>query len=114
MAGIELQLNNLDLAEHYANQSLDFNRFNFNAFKVLVIVYRQQGNPDLADKMTENILALDPLNHFAGLNIIYYILLPKIYPRLSQPSGTNCPIRLIWSWQSIIIILDRKQMRFRF
>ncbi|BBE20233.1 TPR-domain containing protein [Aquipluma nitroreducens] len=75
MAGIELQLNNLDLAEHYANQSLDFNRFNFNAFKVLVIVYRQQGNPDLADKMTENILALDPLNHFAGSE--HYLLHPS-------------------------------------
>lgn len=75
MAGIELQLNNLALAEHYGNQSLDFNRFNFNAFKVLAIVYRQQGNPDLADKMTENILALDPLNHFAGFE--HYLLHPS-------------------------------------
>lgn len=75
MAGIELQLNNLTLAELYGKQSLDFNRFNFNAFEVLAIVYRLQGNRDLASKMTENILALDPLNHFAGFE--HWLLHPS-------------------------------------
>ncbi|MCK9412573.1 MAG: DUF5107 domain-containing protein [Prolixibacteraceae bacterium] len=65
MAGIELQLHDLKLARHYANQSLDYNRFNFNAFKVLSIIYRQQGNFELADQMINNMLTMDPLNHFA-------------------------------------------------
>jgi hypothetical protein len=65
MAGIELQLQNFKLACHYANQSLDFNRFNFNALKVKSITYRQQGNIELADRIVENMLELDPLNHFA-------------------------------------------------
>jgi tetratricopeptide (TPR) repeat protein len=75
MAGIELQLTDLSLAEQYANQSLDFNRFNFNAMKVLTIVYRQKGNLDLASKMLEKIVALDPLNHFAGFE--RYLLHPS-------------------------------------
>ncbi len=66
MAGIELQLHDLPLAEQYANQSLDYNRLNFNTFKVMAIIYRKQGKPDLANRMIDNILALDPLNHFAG------------------------------------------------
>ncbi len=66
MAGIELKLNDLVLAEHYANQALDFNRFNFNAFEILAIIYRQQGNVASADRMTDCITSLDPLNHFAG------------------------------------------------
>lgn len=65
MAGIELQLNNLALAEHYANQSLDFNRFNFNALKVLAITYRQRDETNLAEQTIAILISLDPLNHFA-------------------------------------------------
>jgi predicted Zn-dependent protease len=65
MAEIELQLENPELAEQYANQSLDFNRYNFNALKVLAILYRQKGENELANKVLANISAIDPLNHFA-------------------------------------------------
>lgn len=65
MAGIELQLNNLELAEHYANQALDFNRFNFNALKVLAISHGLKGETNLADQILATLIALDPLNHFA-------------------------------------------------
>jgi tetratricopeptide (TPR) repeat protein len=65
MAGIQLQLGNKELAEHYANQSLDYNRNNFNALQVLTILYRKSGETALADKCIETISALDPLNHFA-------------------------------------------------
>ena len=64
MAGIELQLSNLELAEHYANQALDFNRFNFKALKVLAITYRLRGEANLADQILVTLIALDPLNHF--------------------------------------------------
>ena len=65
MAGIELQLGNKKLTEHYANLSLDFNRTNFNALEVLTILYRKSGETALADKYIETISNLDPLNHFA-------------------------------------------------
>jgi len=65
MAGIELQLNNLALAEHYTKQSLDFNRFNFNALKVLAITYRLRGEVNLAEQIVATLISMDPLNHFA-------------------------------------------------
>jgi len=65
MAGIELKLNNNELVEHYANLSLDFNRYNFGALKILAILYRLEGETALADKNLDAIKALDPLNHFA-------------------------------------------------
>jgi predicted Zn-dependent protease len=66
MAGIELQLHNLDMAEHYANQSVDYNRYNFKALQTLAIKYRLSGETELAKKTIESILNLDPLNHFAS------------------------------------------------
>lgn len=74
MARIELQLNNLALAKHYANQSLDFNRFNFNALKVLAIIYRQLGETNLAEQTIATLISLDPLNHFADFE--RYLLQP--------------------------------------
>jgi hypothetical protein len=66
MAGVELQLHDLAMAEHYANQALDFNRFNFNALQILAIKYRLSGETESADRTIENMFALDPLDHFAG------------------------------------------------
>jgi hypothetical protein len=73
MAGIELQLGNKELAEHYGKLSLDFNRTNFNALEVLSILYRKSGETARADKCIETISNLDPLNHFADFerNIIH-------------------------------------------
>jgi Flp pilus assembly protein TadD len=66
MAGIELQLNDLALAEHYANQALDFNRNNFNALNVLAVTYRLRGETIKADQVIATLLSIDPLNHFAN------------------------------------------------
>jgi tetratricopeptide (TPR) repeat protein len=73
MAGIELQLGNNELTEHYGNLSLDYNRTNFNALEVLTILYRKSGETSLADKYIGIISNLDPLNHFADFerNIIH-------------------------------------------
>jgi tetratricopeptide (TPR) repeat protein len=65
MAVIELQLQNNDLTEHYANLALDYNRNNFNALKVLAVLYRKSGKTSLADKYIQTISTLDPLSHFA-------------------------------------------------
>jgi hypothetical protein len=74
MAGIELKLNNKELVEYYANLSLDFNRCNFDALKILAILYRLTGETALADKNLDAIKSLDPLNHFADFE--RYILHP--------------------------------------
>ncbi len=65
MAAIEFMLNDMGLAEHYANLALDYDRHNFNALEVLVVLYRKTGEKALADKFVETISILDPLNHFA-------------------------------------------------
>jgi len=65
MAAIEFMQNNRDLAEHYANQSLDFNRNNFNALQVLSVLYRESGEKDKALKILQTILSVDQLSHFA-------------------------------------------------
>ena len=65
MANIEFQLKNWNLTEHYAQQSLDFNRYNLNALKVMAVLYRTLGNNEMADKTLKNILEIDPLSHFA-------------------------------------------------
>lgn len=65
MAGIQLGLRELSLAEHYANQALIYDRFNFIADEILVIIYRLQNRVNLADSMIKTIIARDPLNHFA-------------------------------------------------
>jgi Tfp pilus assembly protein PilF len=75
MAGIEVQLQNLHLAGHYALQSLDFNKNNLSALKVLTIQYRKSGKVDMADKTIEQINQLDPLNHFAHFE--KYLLHPS-------------------------------------
>ena len=45
MAGIQLQLENREFAEHYVNQSLNYNRFNFNALQVLTILNKNPEGP---------------------------------------------------------------------
>ena len=74
MAGIELQLLNNELAEHYANQSLDFNKDNFNAMQVLAVIYRKSGRTAQADANIDLMSKLDPLNHFADFE--RYLLHP--------------------------------------
>ena len=66
MAGIKFRQNDYELAEQYAHQSLDYNRFNINALEVLELIYRKIGKRDLSTKVLSQILEIDPLNHFAS------------------------------------------------
>ena len=74
MAAIELMLNNKELTEHYANQSLDFERYNFNALQVLAVLYRKTGEKEKAEKIIQTILSVDQLSHFADFE--HYLLNP--------------------------------------
>lgn len=65
MAGIEMQLGDRPLTEHYAKLSLDFERNNFNALEILAVMYRKSGETALADECLKTISSVDPLSHFA-------------------------------------------------
>jgi hypothetical protein len=75
MAGIQMQLDNSGLAEHYAKQALDYNRFNFNAYQVLSVLYRKSGETDLADCIHDTMCKIAPLDHFADFE--HYLLHPS-------------------------------------
>ena len=80
MAEIELLNNQLALAIHYANRSLDFNRLNLNAYKVLIISHRLRKDTDKVNSLIGKLSEIDPLNHFAryeeqlqqGLNLNFF------------------------------------------
>ncbi|NQV34542.1 MAG: DUF5107 domain-containing protein, partial [Phycisphaeraceae bacterium] len=65
LAEIHLLEKNHQLAIEYARRSLDYNRFNINAYQMLAATYRASGQPRDAKKVVEELLDLDPLNHFA-------------------------------------------------
>lgn len=54
---------------HYAKQALDFNRFNMNALQVLAIANRKLGQSAEAKKWIDHLLRIDPLHHFAYLEM---------------------------------------------
>jgi tetratricopeptide (TPR) repeat protein len=49
----------------YSNKSLDFNRYNLDAFQLKAIMHRLQQNKNRHQEILDSILAIDPLNHFA-------------------------------------------------
>lgn len=65
MAALYFLLNDLQLAEHYADLSLDFERNNFSALQILAIISRRSGETNKADEYIKTISTLDPLSHFA-------------------------------------------------
>lgn len=65
MASVKLQQGDLHLAEHYARQALDYNRYNFNALHALAIVSRKRENRSGALEILKDIDEHDKLDHFA-------------------------------------------------
>ncbi|MDO5977636.1 DUF5107 domain-containing protein [Flavivirga spongiicola] len=65
MAEIHLSLNNNDRAKEYALKALDFNTYNLNARKVLIVLARKQNNIGAFNDQLTSILSIDPINHFA-------------------------------------------------
>jgi len=75
MAEILLGEKRLDEALEYARRSLEFNRYNINALQAEAIALRKQERPREARGVLEEILAIEPLNHFARFE--RYLLDPK-------------------------------------
>ncbi|MEM9647674.1 MAG: DUF5107 domain-containing protein [Bacteroidota bacterium] len=67
MAEIYLGMDNLEQAESYALQALDFNAHNLNARQVLLVVYRKQKQTEAFDLQLQQIEKLSPINHMAKL-----------------------------------------------
>ena len=66
MSKIYLKENEYLQAIKYANKALVFNAENISALQVSAIANRLLGNKVIADQSLKNILAADPLNHFAN------------------------------------------------
>jgi len=78
MAEISLIERQYSLAVEYANQALDFNRYNINAYQVKAIAYRELGSKKGTSETLNQLLEIDPLHHF--VNLERYFL---------NPSGNN-------------------------
>ena len=56
--------NDFSKALYYAERSLDFNRFNLQAYQLLAVISRIQNRKDSAEAWLHKIVSVDPLNHF--------------------------------------------------
>ncbi|MCL6294485.1 DUF5107 domain-containing protein [Jejuia spongiicola] len=65
MAEIHLRLNNYNKAKEYASKALNFNTYNLNARKVLMVLARKQKTHEAFKTQLATVLDIDPLNHFA-------------------------------------------------
>ena len=71
MAEIYLYEKKFDLAIEYAQKSLMFNQDNMNARQVMVMAYRLSNDYVQAQKEIASLLLIDPLHHFANLELYF-------------------------------------------
>jgi len=64
MAQIWYKEGNMIRAEKYALQSLDYNRYNTEAYIVLALIEKSKGNEAKKKEMLSKILGIDPINPF--------------------------------------------------
>lgn len=57
---------NYGKAIDYAKKSLDFNQYNLDAYQLMAVIHRIQKNKLKGEDVLNQMLAIDPLNHFAG------------------------------------------------
>ncbi|MCG2459312.1 DUF5107 domain-containing protein [Flavobacteriaceae bacterium F89] len=67
MAEIYTALGNSERADLYAHKALDFNTYNLNARMVLLLLAREEKDADKFQKRRNELLKIDPLNHFASI-----------------------------------------------
>ncbi len=65
IAALELKRKDFALARVYAQKSLDFNRYNLKAAEYLVAAQRKLNNLSESSAARNELLMIDPLNHFA-------------------------------------------------
>ncbi len=64
LAEIKLAASELDEAARYAQLAMDYDRYNVPARQVLAIIARMRGDTNLADTIAEELMDVDPLQHF--------------------------------------------------
>lgn len=67
IAEIFVLKNNTINAEIYAQKALDYNSYNVNAKQVLLILSRKQDQRKEFNKLAQELLTIDPLNHFVAV-----------------------------------------------
>jgi Flp pilus assembly protein TadD len=65
LAGIALQKQDFEKAEHDARKALDYNRNNLVAYQLLGTALRKLHKPEQATQVWKDLLEVDPLNHYA-------------------------------------------------
>jgi tetratricopeptide (TPR) repeat protein len=65
---------NFEKAQVYAARAVDYNRYNMDALQLQAVICRYQNNLEGEAEVLKNILAFDPLNHFARFE--KYLLKP--------------------------------------
>jgi len=75
LAEMYFQEKNYELALEYAQRSLDFNKYNMNAYQILATAYRKLNRHEEAKKVLDKILTVDALNHYARFEL--YLLKPN-------------------------------------
>ena len=66
MAEVYLDMSELGKAKEYALKALDFNTFNLNARKIILVIARKKEQLESFKMELNKILEIDPLNHFAA------------------------------------------------
>jgi tetratricopeptide (TPR) repeat protein len=69
IAGIKLQMHHYRSAIEYTKKALDYNRLNIQAYEFMAISYRKFDKQHEAAKILDEILEIDPLNHFARFEL---------------------------------------------
>jgi hypothetical protein len=74
LSRLYLKERNFEKALSYAKRAIDYNRFNIDALQLQTVILRYQNDLSGEANVLENILSLDPLNHFARFE--KYLLKP--------------------------------------
>ncbi|KQS27842.1 hypothetical protein ASG33_15610 [Dyadobacter sp. Leaf189] len=75
LAGIALQKQDYEKAEHDARKALDYNRNNLTAYQLLGTALRKLNKPEQTAQVWKELLEVDPLSHYAHFE--QYLLAPN-------------------------------------
>jgi tetratricopeptide (TPR) repeat protein len=65
MAAINMEERDFENALEFANRALEYNRYNLSAYNLLLTGYRKSDLKPEARKISDQLLEIDPLNHYA-------------------------------------------------
>lgn len=74
MAAVNMEKRLYDNVILYGKRSLDFNRYNLDAYHLLATAYRKSDQPQQAHETVRELLSIDPLSHYARFE--KYLLQP--------------------------------------